>query len=67
VTTSLIDSSLATGLNTTWIAAQKAKKHTIVQEMDDDAAISTRPDFPPSPEFDRKAADAQLEKANMNW
>jgi len=66
VTTSLIDSSLASGLNATWIAVQKAKKLTIVHEMDDDAVISTRPDFPASPEFDRKAADAQLEKANMN-
>jgi hypothetical protein len=56
--------AIASGLNAAWIKAQKSrKKGTMVQGMDDDMALSTRPDFPPSPKLDRKAVHAQLATA----
>jgi len=34
--------------------------------MNDEAALSTRPDFLPSPKFDCKATSAQLAKAKLD-
>jgi hypothetical protein len=62
---------VASGLNPSWLKAQNTKKkdtavHRATESMDDEAALSTRPDFPPSPNFDRKAATEQLERAQLN-
>ena len=65
------DNSLpvASGLNTEWVKAQKRVKAPktkkgpteMVHCMNDEAALSTRPDYRPSPtKFDRKAADAKV-------
>jgi hypothetical protein len=63
---------VASGLNIAWVAPQrpqKSKKGIVdsnVEVMDDQVALSTRPDFPASPSaFDRRAAAAQLSKANQ--
>lgn len=59
---------VASGLNTEWVKAQKNKGPTeVAQCMGDEAALSTRPDYPPSPtKFDRKAADAKIATARAN-
>ena len=68
------DNSLpvASGLSGEWLKAQKTVKAQKAKEgpteigqcMDDEAALSTRPDYPPSPtKFDRIAADAMLATA----
>ena len=62
---------VASGLNPEWLKTQKSKKkgsagseaHRSTEDMDDEAALSTRPDFPLSPKFDRNAANERLEKA----
>lgn len=58
---------VASGLNTEWVKVQKAKNKgptEVAQCMDDEAALSTRPDYPPSPtKFDREVADARLATA----
>jgi hypothetical protein len=64
---------VASGLSAEWVKArmtvkaQKTKKKgptQVTQCMDDDAALSTRPDYPPSPtKFNRKVADAKLATA----
>jgi hypothetical protein len=63
---------VASGLNIAWVAPQrpqKSKKGIVdsnVEVMDDQVALSTRPDFLASPDaFDRRAAAAQLLKANQ--
>ena len=61
-------SSVASGLNTAWLEDQKSRKKCaaeVAEKMDDEAALSTRPDFPPTQKFDRKAANALLAKANL--
>jgi hypothetical protein len=63
-----IDDSLpvASGLSGEWVKTKKAKSAKrspteVTQCMDDKAALSTRPDYPPSPtKFDRRAADAKF-------
>jgi hypothetical protein len=62
---------VASGLNVKWASTSKSKstkaKATVetAKRMDDEAALSTRPDFPPSPEkFDREGANYQLARAN---
>jgi len=58
---------VASGLNTKWVKVQKAKNKgptEVAQCMDDEAALSTRPDYPPLPtKFDREVADARLATA----
>jgi hypothetical protein len=59
----------ASGLNIAWLAASRSKKQgaTEVEKhmLDDEAALSTRPDFPRSPDkFDHEAANAALLKAS---
>lgn len=57
--------NIASGLNTAWHEAQKSKKKRVTiatEKMDNAAAMSMRPNFPPSPRFDRQAANDQLAK-----
>jgi hypothetical protein len=55
---------VATGLSAAWIKAQKSrKKGAMVHGTDDEMLLLTRPDYPPSPKIDRKAANAQLATA----
>ena len=66
---SRVGATVASGLNTAWLRKQKSRKRhavEVAEKMDDEAALSTRPDFPPSPKFDRKAANIQLAKANLD-
>ena len=72
----MVDNRLpvASGLNVKWATAPKSKSKSnktkpgtaeATKSMDDEAALSTRPDFPPSPEkFDREGANNQLARAN---
>jgi hypothetical protein len=62
------------GLKAAWVAPKKAKgaAGTVAMDletretMDDQVALSTRPDFPPSPSaFDCRVAAARVSKANQ--
>jgi hypothetical protein len=59
---------VASGLNSAWVASKKSKNGVMnLESMDDRVALSTRPDFPPSPNtFNREAATTQLSKANQH-
>jgi hypothetical protein len=58
----------ASGLNAAWLTGSRSRKgatEAVKHILDDEAALSTRPDFPPSPaRFDREAANAKLAKAS---
>lgn len=66
---------VASGFNPNWLKASelaksKGRKQATIQPIqstmafDDDAALSTRPDFPPSPiNFDRQRANAKISNA----
>jgi hypothetical protein len=59
----------ASGLNVAWLGRSQLKKgdtEVVKHSLDDAAALSTWPDYPPSPDrFDREAANAKLAKASM--
>lgn len=63
---------IASGFNPNWLKASKGgnqPKQAIQPTMafDDDAALSTRPDFPPSPiGFDRQRANAKISNATQH-
>jgi hypothetical protein len=66
-----IDRPVASGLNTAWLEASKSKKkaatdtaNETTETMDDEAALSTRPDFPLSPKIDRNQLQANLAGAS---
>ena len=61
-----ISPPVASGLSTEWVKAQKTKKGSteVAHCVDDEAALSTRPDYPPSPtKFNRNVADAKFATA----
>ena len=61
-------SSVTSGLNTAWLEEKKSRKKRaaeFAEKMDDEAALSTRPNFPPTQKFDCKAANTLLAKANL--
>jgi hypothetical protein len=54
---------VASGLSAAWLKAQRCQKMRAIESahvMGDDMALSTRPDYPPSLEFDREAANAKV-------
>jgi hypothetical protein len=61
----------ASSLNPAWLAASHSKKQGATEAekhmLDDEAALSTRPDFPRSPDkFEHEAANAALVKASKH-
>ncbi|KAF7436244.1 hypothetical protein PC9H_003073 [Pleurotus ostreatus] len=62
---------VASGLNAAWLAnlgnnLPQVSPNRVVTAIDDEAADSTRPDFPPSPlKFNRNAANATIAKASQ--
>jgi hypothetical protein len=61
----------ASGLNAAWLASSRSKKkgagatEAANHTLNDEAALSTQPDFPLSPDqFDRAAVNAKLAKAS---
>ena len=61
----------ASGLNVTWLAASRSRKQGATEAakhmLDDEATLSTQPDFPCSPDkFDHEAANVILAKASKH-